>query len=435
MFCPIGSIADAVNLWQLNGYVMKKIFLNLITILIALPAFSQLQKEWGITYQYDTGTYENNMAISVDAQNNIYQLIQANYYSQPNSSISLPVIRKLTAGGNVLFNTVYTRNNEKNANFKTMAVDSSGNVYVAGYRATGNSDSVYFWIVAKFNSNGTFAWEKEITDNGFESVAQKIVVSSTGEIYVAGYNIDLQYHGHGILIKMDTNGNEVWKRVTDCNSWQNVILENTSAGNIISGCSDSLVAFAGNGSPLWWSDSVLNYYYNGPVTAIDAQDNLYLLWWTGIGYQLRKIDAAGNDVWIKDSLALAQGFGDLKMQLITDDAGDIYAGSINQTWTNDTPYVYKISSQGNVLWRTLLDYDPSAIVEYNGKVFALGDATQWQAGSVGILTLNGTTGMVEGITIEGDSLTPRGSETMATDGFGNIITGTHTGYNNYDAVL
>jgi hypothetical protein len=76
------------------------------------------------------------------------------------------------------------------------AIDSSGNVYIAGYfdGATLAMDSVTLTRIgtrdafaAKLNSSGTVTWAKNYGGAGATTTGYGIAVDSSGNVYVAGY--------------------------------------------------------------------------------------------------------------------------------------------------------------------------------------------------------------------------------------------------------
>ena len=70
-----------------------------------------------------------------------------------------------------------------------VAVDSSGNVYAAGYTAgalDGSNAGSYDLFVVKYNSSGTRQWTKQLGTSG-DDRANGVAVDSSDNIYVTGY--------------------------------------------------------------------------------------------------------------------------------------------------------------------------------------------------------------------------------------------------------
>ena len=86
-------------------------------------------------------------------------------------------------------------------------VDGSGNIYIAGYVYDGGTKPAIY----KVNSSGDMVWQR--VNNNLSSgwsYARAIAVDSSGNVYVAG-----QYANNSWLVKMDSSGSTVWQREID----------------------------------------------------------------------------------------------------------------------------------------------------------------------------------------------------------------------------
>ena len=106
-----------------------------------------------------------------------------------------------------------------------MAVDSSGNVYVTGYtgfshrRPDGEGPDIF---LTKYDSSGSQQWIKQIGTPGWDS-GESVAVDSSGNVYVTG-----QYNGL-FLAKYNSNGTERWFKEIGFGVGRSVALD--SSGN------------------------------------------------------------------------------------------------------------------------------------------------------------------------------------------------------------
>ena len=93
-----------------------------------------------------------------------------------------------------------------------IAVDSSGNCYVTGYTASagaGNNDV----LITKYNTSGTIQWQRTLGGTGAD-YGYGIAVDSSGNCYVAGLTNSAGAGSTDVLItKYNTSGTIQWQRI------------------------------------------------------------------------------------------------------------------------------------------------------------------------------------------------------------------------------
>ena len=146
--------------------------------------------------------FDEASGIAVDAKGSFY--VSGNYYNSSlylNNNISLS-----NSGGNDAFIAKYSNlgvclwaqsiSGAGEDCAKSIAIDSLGNVCVAGYFESAilnfnNSislinDGAYDVFIAKYNESGACQWAQKISGSGYDEAAS-IVCDSIGNIFVAGY--------------------------------------------------------------------------------------------------------------------------------------------------------------------------------------------------------------------------------------------------------
>lgn len=433
IICPI-TVAITIctfGLLKLNDMKHMKVLGLLLFATAAL--FAQPAQQWSNVYTIDTAAYEGTNDMAIDANGNIYQLIQTQIYLQ-NSTESKPVIRKISPGGNVIWSTIYTNGGDNNVTLLSLGIDAAGAVYTCGYRVTPNPNSVYFWHVAKFDNDGNFQWQHELSDPAFESKAHKLQVHNNA-IYIAGYTYNAGTSAQTLLVKLNQAGTEDWKRYMECmNSWEDSPLLINASGNIVTGCNDSLVVLQADGSHYAAADSNLDVYSKTTVVA-DNNDNMYTFYWKSYDYVIRKFDANANMLWETDSIGYYLAFGDWQIPLVTDNDGNVYAGSIINSETGmDSLYIYKLNSNGGIVWAKLLNFDPMNLIYRNNKLYAAG--TGIYDGKAGVWQIDPVSANIDwGVTI-GDSILTQQADKLVIDNSGNFIFASReSGMGYWDAAL
>jgi hypothetical protein len=162
----------------------------------------------------NTNFYSNGYGVTTDSSAN--PIIAFN-----NNSASTPVIMKLTsAAGAVTWQRSFTATSNTFYLPRKMATDSSGNIYVAGqHNGTLNQNSNVG--VTKFDSSGTFQWQKTYgpyENGGSGSGTITMVVGPSGAVYIAN-----QYNYLVHVVKLDGSGNITWQKSITGGAYNNSV--------------------------------------------------------------------------------------------------------------------------------------------------------------------------------------------------------------------
>ncbi|MUG97974.1 hypothetical protein F7734_38970 [Scytonema sp. UIC 10036] len=212
-----------------------------------------------------------------------------------------------------------------------VATDNVGNVYITGYTngelGGTNAGGVDAWV-AKYDSNGTLLWTRQMGTGGDE-ISCGVATDSAGNVYIAGEgNIsgNTGFEGTGAwLAKYDTFGNSVWTK------------QLTSGVFAVSSVA---------------TDHLDNVYISGGILTSDFED---------INAWVAKYNSSGNFIW--DAQEGYSGGLDYSNDLTVDGVGNVYItgrtdASLREGIAgNFNAWVAKYDSNGFNKWRTELGTD------------------------------------------------------------------------------
>lgn len=271
---------------------------------------------WTRTYNNSTANYyDMGYAVAVDGSGNAYVAGYENVSGQ-GSNVWL---RKYDSAGNTAWTKTHNGSGNNNDQANGVVVDSAGNIYVAGNEYSSiSSEKINIWV-RKYDSAGNPVWTK--THNGAAvnsyDYGNAIALDGAGNVYVAGAE-HASAQGTDIWVrKYDSSGNTVWTRT-----------------------------FSGAGND--WD------YGNG--VAVDDDGNVYVVGQETIvacansDIWLRKYDSAGNTVWTRTHDGPANG-NDNGYAVALDSDGNVYAAGYESHATQSgNVWIRKYDSDGNVIW-------------------------------------------------------------------------------------
>ncbi len=237
---------------------------------------------------------------------------------EPGITGSEMLIAKMDFNGD----TIWTRTHKGSgiySNSKSVTVDPSGNVYIAGDAWNASID----YCVVKFDPDGNLLWDAFYDGQIYNStdIAEKVIVDNVGNVYITGYNQISSNQKDIVTVKYDQNGNFLWDQSygnPDYSSNNAYYLENDASGNLY-------------------------------VGGYSAYENPYP--GTGKDYILLKYDPGGNLLW-DARYDHFNYINDHPFDFDMGPEGDIYICgiSIKSCYPSEFITVVKCNPQGEFVW-------------------------------------------------------------------------------------
>lgn len=164
-----------------------------------------------------------------------------------------------------------------------VAVDSSGNVFVCGYSVTGAS---YEFQIAKYSPAGALSWQRTLGTAAVDDFGQAVALDASGDVYIlgssnAGGNYNL------LLAKYNSAGTFQWQRKLGAGGTEfgnSVAVDGSTPANVYvcgqtntSGTGDFLIAkYSASGVIAWQrrlGGTLVDVAYG---IKVDNSDNIYV---------------------------------------------------------------------------------------------------------------------------------------------------------------
>jgi len=255
----------------------------------------------------------------------------------------------------------------------SLAVDASGNVYVAGWSETGMNDNDFTTL--KYNLTGAQQWARRYDGPGnSEDLVQDIAVDAAGNVYIAGISEGRGTQADYLTVKYSSEGLLQWAARYDgpANGWDYVLaIKVDQAGNVyITGESDgagtgrdfATIKYSASGVQQWVARyNSNNDSYGGPrAMEVDRLGNVYVTGSSSTGknrdYLTIKYDTNGVKQWVARAQKVENNY-DVPSSLVVDGSGNVYVtgSSSHSPATTDDFLTIKYNSTGNQLWAARFD--------------------------------------------------------------------------------
>ena len=343
---------------------------------------------WTRTYNGVANGEARGQGIAVDENGSVcvigYQFVSGESYNI--------WVRKYDANGYEVWTSTYNGPGNAADMGEGIAVDGDGNVYVTGYEYHSLAEDYNIWI-RKFNSNGEEVWTK--TYNGASNDADcgyGIAVDGSGNVYVAGYETVPMQWGNIWVRKCDPDGEEIWTRthngpINGTDRAHGIAVD--ESGNVY------VTGYENRGEPeddIWVrkynsnGEEVWTRTYNGADDqddegagiAVDGMGNVYVVGseyvsseWYNIW--VRKYDSDGEELWTRTHNG-ALNTDDWGYAIAVDGSGNVFVTGLEVATAieSDNIWVRKYDADGNVVWTKT--YNGSANGSDEGRGIAVDES-------------------------------------------------------------
>ena len=311
------------------------------------------QRQWVALYNQPDHPDEQLNAMTIDASGNVY----VTGGSGTNNIPSVCTTIKYDSAGRQQWIARYNAPN--GASGEALAVDSSGNTYVAA--AASNQFNTLFCATIKYNAAGDQQWIAEYHGGSGADEPAAIVVDKAGNAYVTGTTQICQGSDY-LTLKYNSAGQEQWVArysgpQEPLDAAKAVAVDNS--GNVyVTGRSFNdyaTIKYNAAGQQQWVAREVDG---EGNAIALDGAGNVYVTGQKAFDYGTIKYNAAGQQQWIARYNGPPGNGSDVATGIVLDDASNVYVtGRSERTTFGDSDYAtVKYNSAGQQQW----------VVRYNG---------------------------------------------------------------------
>ncbi|MBL8006101.1 MAG: SBBP repeat-containing protein [Ignavibacteria bacterium] len=409
----------------------------ILSLLLTLNLKAQVTQQWVANYNGPGNSGDFAESIVSDGSGNVY--VTGESYRLPSTDYATI---KYNSAGIQQWVAIYTGPGIGSNVPVAIVADGSGNVYVTGYSYGGETGIDYATI--KYNSSGDSVWVKRYNGTGNSSdYTSSIALDSSGNVYVTGTSIGNGTNFDYVTIKYNSVGVQQWvaryNGPGNSGDYANSIAADDAGNVYVTGsCRDNTglldyatVKYNSEGVQQWVS------VYTGPINSdekaesisVDNAGNVCITGsseGTGISYYATiKYNSEGVQQWV------ARYENGAANSIALDGAGNVYVtGFSNGIGTSNDYATIKYNPSGIQQWVTRYngpgnsdDRVKSLALDGSGNVYVTGS-------SDGYATIKYNSDGIQQWVARDDN---GAANSIALDGAGNVyVTGSGTGIGGTD---
>ena len=282
--------------------------------------------------------------------------------------------------------TIHNAGSESTDYLYAMTTDSEGNVYLGG--ALSLAESRYVAYLAKFDRNGSVAWDRTFSF-GDTSAIFDVTVAPTGEIYVL-CDSDIEM----FLVKLTSMGSPIWTKgltLLVASYHVELVYDGFTGGVIALGSSlydTSVEAFDADGNVLWATEPD-DYLHEPYAMVTDGSGNSFVLvhHWDTMDIGISRLDKNGKlaAAMVLETPSIDDWGDDIEF---TSDGGLVCTGVAQYA---NTMLVSKVDSSLKGVWGNYVESPEGYFEGYkiatssNGTIYVLAPGTSYVSASLNLL--------------------------------------------------
>ncbi len=280
-------------------------------LLLPMISLAQGNQEWAQTYSGPSKGMDESHAVVADAAGNVY-ITGATISTNGDLDV---ITMMYNSSGAMQWKQTFNGSANEDDNGKAIALDNSGNVYVAGY--TSGKNTFEDMIVIKYDKSGSLLWSQTYNGN-MDSADQAAAIAVDGQenVFITGYSSNKGSGTDMTTLKYDASGKMLWSKTYNGSANENdaarAIIVDANGNAYITGYSVNTdtyydittIKYSPNGEQLWVKtyNGKDNDYDEGNTITLDDKGNVYVAGFTDVSEKrndliILKYNTAGEQQW------------------------------------------------------------------------------------------------------------------------------------------
>ena len=265
------------------------------------------------------GNADYGYDIAVDGSGNVY-ISGATEFDSGYTGDDAVLIAKYDTSGAIQWQRTLSGN--ANDYGRGIAVDGSGNVYITGYTFSSGGDAAV--LIAKYNTSGTFQWQRTLRSPSDTDIGYGIAVDGSGNVYITG-----RTSTKTLIAKYNSSGAIQWQRTLTSSEGYGIAVDASGNAYVTGNTgSDVFIAKYDTSGTIQWQRTLGGASIDkAHGIAVDGSSNVYVTGYTassGAGSNdvlIAKYDTSGAIQWQRTLGGAADDYG---LGIVVDGSGNFY---------------------------------------------------------------------------------------------------------------